>query len=41
MNNTHTTPAPYIVECLECPRTFDMNDANDVAEYTYGHDCEA
>jgi hypothetical protein len=26
--------------CLECGRVFDLLDEDDVAEVTYGHDCE-
>lgn len=27
--------------CGECGRTFDLLDADDAAEWAYGHDCEA
>ena len=27
--------------CDECGRTFDLLDADDAAEWAYGHDCEA
>jgi hypothetical protein len=30
-----------ILTCPECEREFDMADKQDVAEYSYGHDCEA
>ena len=26
--------------CAECGRTFDLLDADDAAEWAYGHDCE-
>ena len=27
-------------QCPECGRTFDLTDADDAAEWAYGHDCE-
>ena len=26
--------------CSECGRVFDMENAEDMAEWAYGHDCE-
>jgi hypothetical protein len=26
--------------CVECGRVFDLADADDAAEWAYGHDCE-
>ena len=26
--------------CIECERTFDLQDSIDADEWTYGHDCE-
>jgi hypothetical protein len=28
------------VQCEECERVFDLLDANENQEWTYGHDCE-
>jgi hypothetical protein len=28
------------VTCVECGRVFDLLDATDAAEWSYGHDCE-
>jgi hypothetical protein len=30
-----------ILTCPECEREFDMTDEQDVAEFSFGHDCEA
>ena len=31
---------PLVVQCSECGRIFDLDDATDSEEYAYGHDCE-
>jgi hypothetical protein len=30
-----------ILTCPECGRRFDMANEQDVAEFSFGHDCEA
>jgi len=30
----------WVLTCVECGRLFDLLDATDAAEWTYGHDCE-
>jgi len=35
MARTSTGPT-----CRECERVFDLSNADDAAEWAYGHDCE-
>jgi hypothetical protein len=30
----------WVVECVECGRSFNLLDVDDNAEWVYGHDCE-
>lgn len=39
-DRVHIAPPPMTRTCPECDRTFDMLDADDAAEWSYGHDCE-
>lgn len=34
-------PAAAGPKCDECGRVFDLADANDAADWSFGHDCEA
>jgi hypothetical protein len=30
----------FMVQCVECERSFDLLDETDADEWAYGHDCE-